>query len=337
MTGGYEERLLDTLLIRFQETGLLKARGKQRTDSTHVRAAIRDLNRLELLGETLRATLNEIAVVEPEWLKATVPESWYARYSTRCEQTRLPQGTQERAAWIKQVASDGRTLLEAIYSPAAPFHLRDLPKVNNLRLVWLQQLAWVNDEPELRGVNHTPPNAEKIESPYDSQARYARKSQTTWYGYRVHLTETCDEDAPHLILNVLMSTAAEPDCQETEAIHEALREKGLLPSVHLMDGGYIDADLLASIPTTYHVALVGPSRADVSPQAKANQGYDVSHFHLDEKTRTATCPQGQTTDYISESKDPWGMPSSKLGFRPVSASPAQLVISVPVLNEVVGM
>ncbi len=68
LDGGMEQELLDTMLTVFQEHGLLKQRGRQRTDSSHVLAAIRGLNRLESVGETLRATLNSLASATPEWL-----------------------------------------------------------------------------------------------------------------------------------------------------------------------------------------------------------------------------------------------------------------------------
>ncbi len=68
--GKLELILLDTLLERAQALGLLRQRGKQRTDSTHVLAAVRTMNRLERVGETLRATLNSLAVAAPEWLRA---------------------------------------------------------------------------------------------------------------------------------------------------------------------------------------------------------------------------------------------------------------------------
>src|SRR3954463_14028632 len=70
VAGAAEQLLLDRLLERFQQRGLVKARGKQRTDSTHVLAAVHSLHLLELAGETLRATLNELATVSPEWLRA---------------------------------------------------------------------------------------------------------------------------------------------------------------------------------------------------------------------------------------------------------------------------
>ena len=78
-TGQAEQRLLDTLLVQLQELGLLKARGRQRTDSTHILAAVRTLNRLERVGQTLRAALNAVASVAPDWLRTIAPPAWYER------------------------------------------------------------------------------------------------------------------------------------------------------------------------------------------------------------------------------------------------------------------
>src|SRR5215208_4967186 len=91
LAGSAEALLLDKLLERCRALGLLKARGQQRTDSTHVLAAIRVMNRLELVAETLRAALNELATVVPDWLQRLAPLEWYERYSKRIEDTRLPQ------------------------------------------------------------------------------------------------------------------------------------------------------------------------------------------------------------------------------------------------------
>ena len=304
--GEAEHILLDTLLKRFREAGLLRARGQQRTDSTHIVGLLRELNRLELVGETLRATLNRIAVVAPEWLRSWVPDIWYERYGTRIEQTRLPKNKEERLGWGQQVARDGRQLLEAVCDRQAPPELRNIPIIETMRQIWLQKIAWINDEPALREVDNAPAIADKIESPYDPEARYARKSETIWTGYRAHFTETCDDERPHLIINVVTSTASETDCVQTQPIHDDLQTKGLLPSVHYLDGGYIDGGILVKIPSDYDVEIVGPARPNASHQAKANQGYDTAHFQFDWEKRIATCPEGNTTSYVSDLTDNWG-------------------------------
>ena len=101
LAGSAEELLLDKLLERCQGLGLLKARGQQRTDSTHVLAAVRVLNRLELVAETLRATLNALATVAPDWLRDVAPLEWYARYGKRIEDARLPREKAAREAYAQ--------------------------------------------------------------------------------------------------------------------------------------------------------------------------------------------------------------------------------------------
>src|SRR5262244_3964958 len=134
--GSAVERLLEKLLECCRARGLLKARGQQRTDSTHVLAAIRVLNRLELVAETLRAALNAVATVAPAWLQAMTPLAWYERYSRRIEESRLPKVTAERDAYAHTVGEDGFLLLDALETPEAPEGLRELPSLEALRRTW---------------------------------------------------------------------------------------------------------------------------------------------------------------------------------------------------------
>jgi transposase len=110
MKGRAEKILLDKLLKQSQQVGLLKAGGQQRTDSTHVLAAIRNVGRLECMIETLRYALNAVAEVAPVWLRALAPSDWYERYSKRIEESRLPRNPQEREALASKVGADGLLL-----------------------------------------------------------------------------------------------------------------------------------------------------------------------------------------------------------------------------------
>ncbi len=116
--------------------GWLKARGTQRTDSTHVLAALRVLNRLELVAETLRAALNAVATVAPDWLQELAPLEWYERYGKRIEDVRLPKEQAEREAYAQMVGEDGFHFLDAVEAAAAPTEARDLPVMATLRRTW---------------------------------------------------------------------------------------------------------------------------------------------------------------------------------------------------------
>jgi transposase len=138
LAGDAAELLLDKLLERCRVLGLLKARGSQRTDSTHVLAAIRKLNRLELVAETVRAALNELATEAPEWLHERAPLVWYERYGRRIENFRLPQNKADREAYAQTVGEDGFCLLDAVETAEAPAALRTLPSMTTLRRTWHQ-------------------------------------------------------------------------------------------------------------------------------------------------------------------------------------------------------
>src|SRR2546426_11844794 len=116
IASGQEEQILNTLLQVCRERSWLKERGQQRTDSTHVLAAIRTMNRLECVAETLRAALNSLAVVVPDWLRSQVPAEWYERYGTRTEEYRFPKEASKRQALTEQIGADGWWLLSAIRS-----------------------------------------------------------------------------------------------------------------------------------------------------------------------------------------------------------------------------
>jgi transposase len=314
IAGNLEQALLETMLARFKERGLLKARGQQRTDSTHVLAAVRTLNRLESIGETLRAALNSLATVAPAWLADLVAPDWFERYATRVEEYRLPKGEAARTALGERIGADGHTILVAVYAPSAPAWLRELPAVQTLRRAWVHQFHLEDDVVRWRKAADLPPAGTRFDSPYDTDARYGNKRSTTWTGYKVHLTETCDADRPHLITHVETTSAPVGDIDMTAPIHQALADKGLLPAAHLADAGYVDADLLISSHRDHEIDLVGPVRPDTSWQAKAGQGFDVPAFTIDWEARTVICPEGQTSFDWVPSRDSWGNDTIHIGF-----------------------
>jgi transposase len=121
----------------------------------------------------------------------------------------------------------------------------------------------------------------------------------------VHRTETCEEDAPHLITHVETTEAAITDVTMTTPIHHALAERQLAPETHIVDAGYVDAQLLVQSTHDFGIELLGPVRPDVSWQAQAAQTYDLRHFTIDWPGQRATCPQGKTSTAWIPHLDAW--------------------------------
>lgn len=327
---GLEQRVLDLLLEVLKTEGLIGAGGRQRTDSTHVISAVRDLNRLELAGESVRAALEALAVAAPDWLPTVIdiPE-WSRRYGARVDTWRLPTSKTKRAELATAYGTDALALLRAVGDRGAPPWLAELPAVDVLRRVLVQNYVVTLDargrevirarEADTDGL---PPGRVRLSSPYDLEARWAAKGDDLyWNGYKIHVTETCDppdpapagdtaggdtgggdtgggqrpSPRPNLIVGVATTDATMPDAAMTEKIHATLAARDLLPAEHLVDSGYPSAALVVQSLHRWGVTLVSPLLADQSPQARAGAGYDRASFTIDFDGKQARCPQGQTS------------------------------------------
>jgi transposase len=315
IAGGGEQRLLDRMLARFKARGLVKARGKQRTDSTHVLAAVHDLHLLELVAETLRAALDDLAAVAPDWLRGIAQPVWFERYGRRVEDYRLPKAQAEREALALAIGADGFALLDALDASEAQPDLRAVPMVKTLRDVWrVHYASQGSGPPRWRSGAELPPVGERLQSPYDPEMHYSTKRQMEWSGYKVHVTEVCDADAAHLITNVMTCPAMQPDMASTAAIHEQLAAKDLLPAEHFVDAGYVDAGLLVGSRRDHDVVLEGPVRAVAKRATQAGQAYEQGHFAIDWEGERVTCPQGKTSVTWRARRDEVGAPRVQAMF-----------------------
>lgn len=287
--------LFDHLLTWCREHHVLTAGGRQRSDSTHILAAVRALNRIELVKETVRYTLNRLAVVAPDWLVGVCPPEWSQRYARRAEDDRLPNKQAERAALSLTIGQDGVHLLSAIYSYAAPAWLRELPAVDILRRVWVQNYTFQEDTLVWREAENIPPAALFISSPYDLEAHYTHKRSTQWVGYKLYITEVCDEERPHLITHIDTTSGPVADGQVTPTIHAALKQRDILPQTHIVDTGFLDAALMVESQDDYSIDLFGPTRHDYQWQAQAGEGFAAQDFTIDWEAQQARCPAGKTS------------------------------------------
>ncbi|WP_327043812.1 IS1182 family transposase [Microbispora sp. NBC_01189] len=330
---GLEELALDLLVAALIERGLLKAGGKQRTDSTHVISAVRDLNRLELAGECVRAALEALSAAAPHWVQQVLDlPGWADRYRSRIDSWRLPASETKREELVRAYGSDGYALVAAVYAPFSPAWLRQVPAVDALRVMLIQNYVRTTDNsgrevvkrrrPLDDGGEGLPPGRWRLTSPYDTDTRWAAKGDDLfWNGYKVHISETCHTDAdadadavrdndgtdgtdgtdgqavapPNLITNVATTDATVPDAAMTEKVHQGLQRRGLLPHEHYVDSGYASAELIVGAREAYGLTLITPVLLDQSPQARAQAGYDRTAFAVDWDNQQVVCPQGQAS------------------------------------------
>ncbi|MBI4768918.1 MAG: transposase [Chloroflexi bacterium] len=249
--------------------------------------------------ETLRLAVQALLAVEPEWTRATVPPAWEERYGKRCVAERLSES--ERTGLQNETGRDGQWLLERLAAPTSQRGLQDLPAVTILRTVWEQQY-----EVRERAVIFREPGpydgATRIQSPHDPEARYSKKHDQEWIGDKLQVTETDDENQPHLITDIAVTSSVESDQQALGEIQNRQLARDGLPAERLADQGYVSGATLAA-SAAIGEDLVGPAPGDQSPQARLPDGLTLDQFKVDLEQGRATCPGDQTTSNRSQSPD----------------------------------
>ncbi|MEU1691948.1 IS1182 family transposase [Streptomyces hirsutus] len=308
--------VLDGILAAAQKKGLLTRGGKARTDSTHVWSAARELNWLELVGESLRAALNAVARAEPDWLGAHALPDWFTHYATRIEDSRFPKAQARRAEVGRRIGADGMRLLEMIWTDGAPLALRALPEVEFLRHLWVQHYHLVEGEVERRNPKDRPPGAKRPVTPYDPEARGSVKRDTFWDGFKVHLTETCEPEKVHLITNVTTTAATVPDDRMAAVVHAGLARRDLLPDEHWVDTGYANGGALVTARREHKVALHGPLKSVTVPHARGEAAFGQDAFAIDWDNQHVTCPNGITSTQWHRRRSEDGLPTIRVRFSP---------------------
>jgi transposase len=276
VAGGAEALLLDALLDVCKQRGWVRAGGKQRTDSTHVLARVRSLSHLEMVGETLRAVLGDLAQVDADWLAQQISTEWLGRYVHRVENYRLPKAESQRRALAEQIGADGLHLLRVLEQAGTPAQVQQVESVQLLRQVWQQYYEVVEGQARWRAGPQAGEDEGVIRSPYDPEARTGKKREIVWLGYKIHLTETCQTQqtvakggeeqegraAPQLLVQVQTRLSNEQDVEVTASSQQELAQADLLPDEQIVDTGYVDAGLLVSSQREYGIRLLGPVLGD---------------------------------------------------------------------------
>ena len=283
-----EGRVFEQLVQEFRSMGLVKERGKQRTDSIAMLMKVRRLSRLELVVETLRVAVGAILKVDRKWGEALIPPSWEEPYGERFVLQRHTK--EEWAEHDKHVGSDGEWLIARVTGEGAPAEIKSLPEVQVLKTVWAQQFR----EKEGKIVyqvgtkydGHT-----QIETPHDPEARYSHKRIQEWVGGKVQVTETDDEGYPHLITDIAATCSNQTDWESLPNIQQRLEERQCQPEKQYVDSGYMSGPNLAN-SAQMGIDLIGPLSPVISKQSKIAGGITTEQFDIDVEKQQATCPAG---------------------------------------------
>jgi len=235
------DRLLDLALARLKNAGLVRERTTQRTDSTHVLAAARDLTRLELVTEAVRAALEEVARTASHLLIGLVDEEWGRRYGRPVRLGKNPTRPKTR---ILAAGDDAHQLLEHLHRHGPGY--RPGPQAEAPRRIVLQN-HYRDAAGRLRRRSADdgglPPSSSALVLPYDTTARYVRHGHIIrWKGFAAHVTETCASDTVNVITDVATTSAATNDARALPGIHTRLARRSLLPDEHLVDDGIEPGD-----------------------------------------------------------------------------------------------
>jgi transposase len=295
ITHSAEARVFDAVLAQMKALGLVKTRGTQRTDSLSLLSRARDLGRLELVFETMRCALHALLDADADWLRSVIPVEWATRYRHHCGAER--QSDEERAILTRGIGDDGQQLLDLVDAADAPPDLKDLQNVGLLRTVWHQQFGPIDGSMQFRpkgGIG----GGERIETPYDPEARWSEKRGDGWVGYKLQVTETEDYDKPHLITDIAVTPATQYDGTALPAIRERQQQRDVLPAERYADCGYISGTLIAA-GRPLGEELIGPIRAVSTPQSRLPDGLTHADFQIDFESGVVICPGGHTTLIIS--------------------------------------
>ena len=154
--------------------------------------------------------------------------------------------------------------------------LLNLPAIQTLSEVWKHHYRCEQGQVSRLTPKEMPPVGEWIRSPYDTEVRDGKKRRFEWIGYKVHLSEYCDDDRPQRVTQVETVPAIEQDHHALVPIQADLAAKGLLPEQQLVDAGYISAKRILHSRETHGIDVMGPVHIDPSWQARTPGALDAS-------------------------------------------------------------
>lgn len=294
--GSAEELLFSRILEIAKAEGLLK-KEKQRTDSTHVLSAARNMTRVENILETMRMACNMCAKEAPKFtLRVSKKFIVIEAYQTRGFGFYMPRKDADRIKLAETIAKDAKTLLKAIDDDEEMHFLNKTESIKLLRRVLAEQFDDTGNTPKFRKQEDLAPSAHLIGSPHDPDARYSTKRKKTHLGFKLHFTETCEKGFPNLITDVQLTKSTTSDSEMLQVIQRSLRKRELCPAEHIVDAGYTKVEQMRKSFERFEIKTVGPLRGGNSRQSEEGKGFDSSNFVVDWKKEVVICPTGERSE-----------------------------------------
>lgn len=283
-----EGLVFEQLVQEFRALGLVKPRGRQHSDSIAMLMHVRHLSRLELVVETLRLAVTAVLQVNRTWAEQIVPPSWEDLYGERFVMQRHRK--EEWAEYDKHVGEDGNWFLALVEGESAPAELKNLSEIQVLKTVWAQQFREAEGK-IMYQTGTTYDGHTQIQTPHDPEARYSRKRIQEWIGGKVQVTETEDEEYPHIITDIVATCSSQTDYEALAGIQDRLMKRDCVPEKQYVDSGYLSGPNLATSAKN-GIDLIGPPCPVISRQSKIPNGITTEQFAIDVDAQAATCPAG---------------------------------------------
>lgn len=288
IAGQAENLVFEKLVEQIRGMGLIKERGKQRSDSIAMLTKVRRLSRIELVVETLRLAVVGLVEKDREWSEEVIPPSWEEKYGERFVRQRYSE--KEWKEYEEKIGNEGQWLLKRLKEGGAPAELQNLPEVQVLKTVWAQQFREEAGQMVYQDLK-TYDGHTQIQTPHDPEARYSKKRHFEWVGDKVQVTETEDEGYPHIITDMVGTSSNRTDYEELPAIQERLVNRKCKPDEHYVDAGYMSGPNLA-YSKDLHIDLIGPLPGVITPQELLPDGITQAQFQVDLENKVVTCPTG---------------------------------------------
>jgi transposase len=286
--GQAEGRVFEKLVAQIRALGLIKERGKQRSDSIAMLTKVRWLSRLEVAVETLRLAVVSLVKTNREWSEEILPPSWEDKYGERFVMQRYTE--KEWQEYEANIGNDGQWLLKRLGDGSAPAGLQELSEVKLLQTVWAQQFRVQAGQLVFKELKKYDGQTQ-IVTPHDPEAQYSRKRHSEWIGSKVQVTDTDDEGYPHIITDIVSTESNLTDYEALPHIQKRLTQRQCKPGEHYVDAGYMSGFNLAN-SQDQQIDLIGPLVSAVTAQDLMAEGVTQAQFQVDLQKKSVTCPQG---------------------------------------------